>query len=143
MGLLTAWSLSLSITDIQSWRILCCGDCPMYCRLFINVPYLYLLDAELQQLKIFPDITKCSLGRREKNSYIYWLVNVTKYPLSCCSVPKFYLTLCNPWTQHTRLPSPSLPPSLLKLMFIESVMPSNHLILFTPFFSLEVCRRNR
>ena len=46
----------------------------------------------------------------EKNSYIYWLVNVTKYPLSCCSVPKFYLTLCNPWMQHTRLPSPSLPP---------------------------------
>ena len=31
--------------------------------------------------------------------------------------------------QHTRLPCPSLSPSLLKFMSIESVMPSNHLIL--------------
>ena len=35
--------------------------------------------------------------------------------------------------QHTRLPCPSLSPSLLKLMFIELVMPSNHLILCCPF----------
>ena len=31
--------------------------------------------------------------------------------------------------QHARLPFPSLSPSLLKLMSIELVMPSNHLIL--------------
>ena len=31
--------------------------------------------------------------------------------------------------QHTRLPCPSPSPSLLKLMSIESAMPSNHLIL--------------
>ena len=34
--------------------------------------------------------------------------------------------------QHTRLPYPSLFPSLLKLMSIKSVMPSNHLILCCP-----------
>ena len=34
--------------------------------------------------------------------------------------------------QYTRLPCPSLSPSLLKLMSIESVMPSNHLILCHP-----------
>ena len=34
--------------------------------------------------------------------------------------------------QHTRLPCPSPTPSLPKLMFIESVMPSNHLILCCP-----------
>ena len=32
--------------------------------------------------------------------------------------------------QHARPPCPSSTPSLLKLMFIESVMPSNRLILF-------------
>ena len=31
--------------------------------------------------------------------------------------------------QHTRAPCPSLTPNLLELMSIESVMPSNHLIL--------------
>ena len=34
--------------------------------------------------------------------------------------------------QHTRLPCPSPIPSLLKLMSIKSVMPSNHLILCHP-----------
>ena len=34
--------------------------------------------------------------------------------------------------QHTRHPSPSLSPSLLKLMSIESITPSNHLILYCP-----------
>ena len=39
--------------------------------------------------------------------------------------------------QHTRLPCPSLPPgSLLKLMSIESMMPSNHLILCCPILLL-------
>ena len=37
--------------------------------------------------------------------------------------------------QHTRIPSPSLFSwSLLKLMSVESVMPSNHLILCHPLF---------
>ena len=38
--------------------------------------------------------------------------------------------------QPTRLPCPSLSPSLLKLMSIESVMPSSHLILCLPLFLL-------
>ena len=37
--------------------------------------------------------------------------------------------------QHARPPCPSPTPSLLKLMSIESVMPSNHLILSVPFSS--------
>ena len=37
---------------------------------------------------------------------------------------------------HTRLPCPSLSPSLLKLKSIESVMPSNHLILHHPLLLL-------
>ena len=38
--------------------------------------------------------------------------------------------------QHARLPCPSPTLSLLKLMSIESVMPSNHLILCTPLLLL-------
>ena len=38
--------------------------------------------------------------------------------------------------QHTRPSCPSPTPSLLKLMSIESVMPSNHLILYCPLLLL-------
>ena len=38
--------------------------------------------------------------------------------------------------QYTRLPCPSLSPSLLKLVSIESMMPSNHLILCRPLLLL-------
>ena len=38
--------------------------------------------------------------------------------------------------QHARLPCPSLSPSLLKLMSIEMVIPSNHLILCCPLLLL-------
>ena len=38
--------------------------------------------------------------------------------------------------QHSRLPCPSSTPSLLKLTSIESVMPSNHLILCHPLLLL-------
>ena len=41
-----------------------------------------------------------------------------------------------PGLQHTRLPCPSLSQSLLKLMSIESVMPSNQLILCCPLLLL-------
>ena len=38
--------------------------------------------------------------------------------------------------QHTRFPCPSLSPSVLKLLFTESLMPSNHLVLCCPLFLL-------
>ena len=54
---------------------------------------------------------------------------ITVYaPNSCYSISKSCLTLRPQGLQHTRLPRPSLSPSLLKLMSIESVMPANHLI---------------
>ena len=55
----------------------------------------------------------------------------------CCSVTKSCLTLCNPWTA-ARQASLFIPISLnlLKLMSIESVMPSNHLILCCPLLLL-------
>ena len=57
--------------------------------------------------------------------------------ISCCSVAKSYLTLCYPWTTaHQASLSFTISQSLLKLMFIELVMPSNHLILRRPLLLL-------
>ena len=48
-----------------------------------------------------------------------------------------YLTLCDPWTAARQASlSFSISRSLLKLMFIESVMPSNHLVLCHPLLLL-------
>ena len=68
-------------------------------------------------------------------SYPYRPFLYKTYPCCCCSVAKSCPTLCNPMDQSM----PGLPFghwSLLKFMFIELVMPSNHLILCCPFLLL-------
>ena len=53
----------------------------------------------------------------------------------CCSLSSFWL-FATPWTvAHQASLSFTISRSLLKLMSIESVMPSNHLILSCPFSS--------
>ena len=53
------------------------------------------------------------------------------------SVAQLCLTLCNPWTAaHQASLSITNSQSLLKLMSIESVMPSNYLILCLPLLLL-------
>ena len=54
---------------------------------------------------------------------------------SCCSLAKWCLTLQSHGQQYARLLCP-VSWSLLKLMSIESVMPSNHLILCWPLLLL-------
>ena len=57
--------------------------------------------------------------------------------LCCCSDSKLFPALCDPWTAaHKSSLSFTLSRSLLKLMSIESAMPSNHLILCHPFLLL-------
>ena len=52
------------------------------------------------------------------------------YTVSCCSVTKSRLTLCNSMEAARQASlSFTISQSLLKLMYIESMMPSNHLIL--------------
>ena len=59
------------------------------------------------------------------------------YICYCCSVAKLLLTLCNPvHCSIPGLPSFTISRSLLKLMSIQSVMPSNHLILCHPLLLL-------
>ena len=55
----------------------------------------------------------------------------------CCSVAKSFLTLCHPtdWRHQASL-SFTISQSLLKLMSVESVMLSNHLILCRPLLLL-------
>ena len=55
----------------------------------------------------------------------------------CCSVVKSCLTLCDPMDWNTSgLPVLTISRSLSKFMSIESVMPSNHLILSCPLLLL-------
>ena len=55
----------------------------------------------------------------------------------CCSVAQSYPTLCTPWTAALQASlSFTISWSLLKLMSIESMMPSNHLILCHPLLLL-------
>ena len=60
---------------------------------------------------------------------------VSREHLDCCrcSVPKSCPTLCDPMDCST--PGSCVSQRLLRFMFIESVMPSNHLILYCPFSS--------
>ena len=53
----------------------------------------------------------------------------------CCLVAQSCLTLATPWTAaHQAFSSFTIPWSLLKLMYIESGMSSNHLILYHLLF---------
>ena len=57
--------------------------------------------------------------------------------ICCCSVTNLCLTICDPWTSARQSSlSHTISQSLPKLMPIGSVMLSNHLILFFPFFLL-------
>ena len=65
---------------------------------------------------------------------LYWGLNV-----SCCSVTKLCLTLCNPWTAARQASlSFTISQNLLKLMSIESVMTSNDCILCRPLLFLPI-----
>ena len=69
----------------------------------------------------------------EHNIYDVFILNI----YCCCSATQSCLILYNPWTAACWVSlSFTISLSLLKLMSIESVMPSNHLILFRPLFLL-------
>ena len=62
---------------------------------------------------------------------------MSSWPIQFSSVAQSCLTLCNPWTAaHQASLSITNSWSLLKLMSIESVMPSSHLILCRPLLLL-------
>ena len=90
----------------------------MICKYFLSVAYLFRL------IDIF----------QREEFLLCWAV------LFCCcycSVAKPCLTLCDPMDCSTPgFPSFTISRSLLKLVSIESVMPSNHLVLCHPLLLL-------
>ena len=76
---------------------------------------------------------QCLLKFNTVLSFLERRSDITMLFLCCCSVCKSCLTLCSPWTGAHWVPvSSTIPQSLLTLLSIESVMPSNHLILCHP-----------
>ena len=76
-----------------------------------------------------------ALGLQGEWTRRYYIYNPLPLRL-CCSDDKSCLTFQPHGLQHSRLPCPLLSQSLLKLVSIESVMPSNHLILCHPLLLL-------
>ena len=71
--------------------------------------------------------------------YSFPLFLIASASVQFSSVAQSCLTLCHPVDSHTRLPCPSPCPSsrsLLKLISIESMMPSNHFIFCCPLLLL-------
>ena len=74
---------------------------------------------------------------REKESEFNLKLAVSKCCCCCCSDAQSCLTLCNPWTAALQVSlSITISQSLRNLMSIESVMPTNHLILCHPLLFL-------
>ena len=73
---------------------------------------------------------------RQSVDYCYCVLTEAESPICCCSVTQLRLTLrlCTATFQAPL--SFTVSRSLLKLMSIESVMPSNHLILYCPLLLL-------
>ena len=62
---------------------------------------------------------------------------ITRWFRCCCSVLSFVLLFATPWTAaHQASLAFTISQSLLRFMFTESVMPSNHLILCCPLLFL-------
>ena len=73
------------------------------------------------------------------HSYTFsvFLSAVSLWSVRCCSVAQLWPTLCNPMDCSTQASlSFTVSRSLLRLMSIESVMPSNHLVLCCPLLLL-------
>ena len=77
--------------------------------------------------------TTMPLRARRKKKPVWFPIQPCCY---CCSVAKPCPTLCDPMNCNTPAFLSIVSQSLLKLMSIESVMPSNHLILCRPLLLL-------
>ena len=122
----------------------------------MNVRYHYFESQVEFCFYIWGDLrfgTRCSENRIKRNEIIiieypiyyrhgswkvmyFILFNLYKNPARQVFVIVHSVSHVTHGRQHSRLPCPSISWSLLKLMSIESVMPSNHLVLCHPFLLL-------
>ena len=111
----------------------------LFCNGYSIVPLLLLkkiISSLLNLSKISWSYLYLFLG------YLLCFINLLVYQalqswFCCCSVSKTCPTLCDPWTTAIQaFPRFTISQSLLKLMSIESVILSNHLILCQPLLLL-------
>ena len=90
----------------------------------ITVTFFYLYPRPMKTLKCFLSLEIC----------LFWAFCISCY----CSVAQLCLTLQSHGLQNARLPRLpfTISQSLLKLTYIELVMPSNHLVLCCPLLIL-------
>jgi len=105
-----------------------------------TIHYLYHKNTLLFQMKTVPNLISYSI---KSQVYKLWVMSppplvLLWYVFCCCfSVAQLCPTLWDPGLQHTKASlSFTVSQNLLKLMSIESVMPSNHLILCHPLLLL-------
>ena len=79
-------------------------------------------------------MSNCRALSFDPESY-YWSELISQRNCCCCSVTQSGPTLCDPMDcSMPGFPSFTISRSLLTLMSIQLVMPSNHLILYHPLF---------
>ena len=105
-------------------------------RVRISIILRLRLSAIYQNFGSNVGIRKCILER--KSSYRVWMKQISGINEYVQSVQSFsHVRLCDPWTAACQASlSFTNSWSLLKLISIESVMPSNHVILCHPFLLL-------
>ena len=90
---------------------------------------LFLLPSNFPSIRVFSKELICPI-KIDLSYPLFISILFTSVLVSVQLLSHVYLQPHEP--QHARPPCPSSAPSLLKLMSIESVMPSNHLILCRP-----------
>ena len=96
---------------------------------------LFLILLPREEWCIFSFPYHCQSSRMIQS--LVWYFQRNQRRICCCSIAKSYLTLTIPWTAECQAPlSFTFSQSLLKFISIESVMPSNHLILCCPLLLL-------
>ena len=96
------------------------------------MPFSWILEALWITISLCQNVNLHSLRERFQGDIIFPLS--TKEPVVVVQLLSHVQLLAT--LRHTRIPWPSLSPSLRKFMNIESLMPSNHLILGRPFLLL-------
>ena len=115
------------------------ASCPTVMLLLVVLRYVssskacvwLIIKSEFKEMD-YTSPFRATVSTKQPRYLCYW----------CCgSVAKLYPILCNPWTiAHQASPSSTISQSFLRLMFIELVMPSNHLILCCPLLLLPSIR---
>ena len=107
-----------------------CTDviCPYPSAGFLSLGTTDILDRTFLCFRMGGGVVPCVVGCSE--------ASLASIPCHCCSVLTCVQLFATPWTAHQALLSSTIFLTLLKLMSIESMMPSNHLILCWPLFFL-------